>query len=302
MAVSDAKPTSILGVFCLHEGADDPGAREDALFRDIRLPNGTAKETRRARLDPLSKWWAEQLGEVGGSLRVLDVGISSGVTTHEWLEWFRRHGYEVTGVGVDLYIHAMLLRGGDVELLMTLDGRLLCATILGRRFSAEWGFDPFSRAKRALPVSFARSLSRILHACFARDLAQPPGRLEPCRMGARLGFEAWYVPLLANSARADRDLTFREASLFDLSPVTGEFDLVRAANILNDSYFAKTALQEGFAEIATKVRDGGQICVCRTDDSGRTSATLWRRCGDRFEVMARMNGGSEAEAAVASGE
>lgn len=302
MATGDANPRSILGVLCSCEGDAAAGVREDALFRDIRLPNGTAKETCQGRLDPLSTWWADHLGEVDGPLRLLDVGISSGVTTHEWLAWFRRRGHEVTGVGVDMYIHAILLRSGDVEFLTTLDGRLLCTTILGRRFSAAWGFDPLSLAKRALPVSVARAASRLLHACFAGGRVAPPGRLDPCRMGARLGFEAWYVPLLARSTRTDRDLTCREASLFDLSSVPGEFDLVRAANILNNSYFTTAELQEGFAEITTKVRDGGQFCVSRTDESGRTSATVWRRCGDKLEVTGRMNGGSEIEPSVASRE
>ena len=79
--------------------------------------------------------------------------------------------------------------------------------------------------------------------------------------------------------------------------VLGVFDAVRAANILNLSYFDRPTLTSMLAHLRDYLTPGGLLAVCRTLDDATNHATIFRRAADgRLEPLARHGDGSEVEA------
>ena len=72
-------------------GADQLEALEDLFFRNIRLPNGTNKTTYRRRLDDLNALARQHLPPKR-PLDFMDVAVSSGVSTLEWIEFLAESG------------------------------------------------------------------------------------------------------------------------------------------------------------------------------------------------------------------
>ena len=66
----------------------------------------------------------EHLGNVQ-SVRLLDVGISSGVTTLELLNHLEAHGCRVSGVGVDTCVHVFLKSFFGIDVLYDHAGNVL---------------------------------------------------------------------------------------------------------------------------------------------------------------------------------
>src|SRR5205085_2939957 len=89
--------------------AGEQAALEEGFFKGMCLPNGTHKTTSRGRLTDLD----DRIGRLlpaGVDTHLLDVGISSGVTTLELIDFLEIRGHRVTGAGADIRIHARLRR------------------------------------------------------------------------------------------------------------------------------------------------------------------------------------------------
>jgi len=227
----------------------------ERFFKHVRLPNGVYKTTERRRLDDLNAAVAPLL-PTGRMLELMDVGVSSGTTTVEWSEQLEVPHRIVAG---DLSVAAQWTRLGFADVLR--DDAIVYADVLGRVvdvFGGTW------RSRLALP----------LLELFARIL---PSRSFPL-----------VDPRLASSPV----ITLVQDDIFVPRPeFDGRFDAVRAANILNRGYFEEERLRAGAANLIRRVRRGGLLIVCRTDD-GVTDGSVYR-VGDRLEELARLGAGSE---------
>src|SRR5207253_1877652 len=58
---------------------------EDSFFHRLQLPNGTKKTTFRHRLDDVAIACNRLLKSVPAPIRLMDLAISSGVTTQDWM-------------------------------------------------------------------------------------------------------------------------------------------------------------------------------------------------------------------------
>jgi hypothetical protein len=125
-----------------------PQAREEAearFFRSIRQSNGTYKTTYKNRLDDLNRLVAGLLPPCR-PLRLMDLAVSSGVTTLDWVDSLDRLGVEYTMTAGDLNIRAYFLALGR-HLGVLVDGRgyPLQFEIFGRAV-------PNPPARRMLPL------------------------------------------------------------------------------------------------------------------------------------------------------
>src|SRR5947209_16147097 len=105
----DARVASVLQVF-VKEGSQltrGESGLEDSFFKSLSLPNGTHKTTARARLTDVDQLTGELVSD-RGAVRLLDVGISSGVTTLELIDRLESQGLRVGGVGIDICVRAFL--------------------------------------------------------------------------------------------------------------------------------------------------------------------------------------------------
>ena len=72
-----------------------------------------------------------------------------------------------------------------------------------------------------------------------------------------------------------------------------EFDVIRAANLVQPAYFDAPTLERVVANLRERLRDGGRLVVARTAEDGANHATIFQRSGDHFVVEASLNEGSE---------
>lgn len=268
-------------------------AMEDNFFRRLRLPGGVTKRTRRGRLADLDALVAEHL-PCGRRLELMDVAVSSGVTTLDWAASLRRAGFDFRLVAGDATPAAWLLSlGRRVEVLVDGAGRPL-------------QYDLFGRAMRSAapgPLAMLPWLGRLLTR-FALpwdgDLRRSLAARREVR--GRRPLRSQRVALVVPELLADPAIELVEDDLlaWGADPLAGRFDVVRAANLLNRGYFDEDALRRMLARLVARLKPGSLLAVCRTEEDGSNHATVFRRGEEGLEPIARLGCGSEVEELAAS--
>ncbi len=263
---------------------------EKSFFDCLRLKNGVYKTTYAHRLDDLNARLADYL-PAARPLQVLDVAISSGVSTLEWVESLEEASLDYHMTGIDLTTSGLMVSFGNRlhtvldrtkwPLLFEIDGR--------------WVSNP-PRKRHLLRHFF--SLALIKSALFV--WGQRYGEAEAGRMERVLGMPTrtrainLVTPRLANHPR----VTIHEGDILTESWQQGEFHVIRAANILNRSYFDNDALTRIVLNLRRHLTPDGILVVCNTDtdEEAVNHATIFALRADRqLNVLSKLNGGSEVE-------
>ena len=265
-------------------------ADERSFFASLRLRNQTYKTTHERRLDDLNDLVLPLLPAVS-PLNIMDVAVSSGVTTLEWSE-------ALTAAGIAHHITA-----GDVVLkafLISLGSYVhVLADATGYPLQFEfWG--------RAVPNPIIRRRDRVyrpaiafVNAQLARHFASLRRALDAhaaphvVRRGRIVCRELMLVsPTLAKSTHVE----FVEDDIQHNSALRGRFHVVRAANILNRSYFSDEVMAGMLANLRGRLQAAGLLIVCRSPHDGANVATVFRLSDTaRLEIVARLGGGCEVE-------
>ena len=97
-----------------------------------------------------------------------------------------------------------------------------------------------------------------------------------------------------------KNVTLVEDDLFVPNPrFLGQFDFIRAANILNKAYFSDDQLKLGLGNLTSYLKPNGMLLITRTTDVDRNKATLLSLDGQgKFQAVFSHNGGAEAAALV----
>jgi len=273
----------LYGGFYAANGADQE-LLERSFFTSIRLKNGTYKTTHGRRLDDLNDLVNRYLPR-GRRLDLMDVGVSSGITTMEWMNSLDRLGIQHHMTGGDLTLRAWLVSlGRHLHVLVDADQYPLQYDVFGRAVpSPPWGRQ---RAMYALPVTL---LNFVIATRYA---VHEPG------MGALTR-----RPLTLVSPRLieRKNVEFVEDDITKSTGWPRRFAAVRAANILNRGYFDETTLAGIVRRLRSRLVDGGLLIVCRTDEASRNRATVFSLDQHRrFRIVTRLNDGAELESLVLS--
>lgn len=262
-------------------------------FDCLRLKNGVYKTTYARRFDDLNKWIAEYFPAIR-PLQVLDVAISSGVSTLEWVQILAEAGIDFHMTATDLTIAGTVVSFGKRlhavlddskwPMLFEIDGHW----VSGRPRKRDILRHPFSLAliKSALVVSMARD--RVSKAYGTQHIFGVPTTTRSISL---------VTPQLTNHSR----VTVRAANILSESALEGTFHVIRAANILNKSYFDNHALTRILHNLRCHLAIGGILIVCRTDphQEGLNRATVFELNEKKqFIAKSRLNGGSEIEELV----
>jgi SAM-dependent methyltransferase len=255
----------------VYEAAAAPS--EDAerrFFTRVRLPSGVYKTTESHRLDDVNRV-ATRLLPRDRPLELMDVATSSGITTLEWSEHLRAEGMAHHLVAGDSHVEGVWLSLGRSDILLDRGCRhVLFADILGR--SVDVGGDSM---RTTLVVGALRLLAQ----------ASPVLRLPVRR-----------VQLVSPRVRDCATVTVVEDDIFALNQeLTGRFDALRAANILNRHYFDDRRLRAAVANLRGRLRPDGLLIVCRTHADGTNHGTFFRLARSGWVVAARIGEGSEIE-------
>ena len=262
------------------DGGPRDAAAEDAFFRNLKMRNGSFKRTRTNRFAEIERAFGPELSRRAASLRsVLDVAVSSGITTAEFAEFLDRLGARVSLTATDLFIDAAIVNlAPGLRALVDREGWPLQYDVRGRAVRAWTRRLDYLTLTAPLRHAARLSCQRKARALLAAGQARPARMVSPRLLGR------------PDISVATDDILTRNPSF------VGGHDLVRAANILNRTYFAPADLARGIANVASYVAPGGLLIVTRTSDDGRNSGTLFSREDDGgFSVLARVGNGSEVE-------
>jgi hypothetical protein len=258
--------------------------RESEFYSRLKMSNGTFKMTRPARFDAFEANFGPAIGARRERIRrVLDVGVSTGVTTLEFSKFLRGLQIDARITATDLYIDAALMDAAPgVRILSDAEGWPLQYDVFGipvRPWIRRLDYVTLA----ALPLTLARLLAhRRAKALIARGAAQP------VRM------------LTRETAETDR-VEFIENDVFAPTPsLERRFHLVRAANILNLTYFPAERIAVALGNLRRYMAGpGSMLWISRNGVNGGESGTLFELRGDgRFEVLSRAGEGSEIESLV----
>ena len=274
---------------------------ERRFFASLRLRSGVFKSTDAGRMPELDELVTQHLPR-DRSLTLMDVAISSGVTTADWMRHLDASCIEHRMVASDLCIEAWLLSMGErIHVLVDRSGYPLQYDVFGRGVRT-------SSARAAVDLPLA-----LLRRC-VKGLTRLHGRWRGCRGELRPndalsalcaaetvhdGFWGVRRVLLISGQLAGRGnlLLLEEDLLTPPSPeLVGVFDAVRAANILSRSYFSDEQLRAMIANLRVRLVPGGLFVVCRTEDDGTNNATIFRLGKDGgFEVVDKLGNGADVK-------
>jgi SAM-dependent methyltransferase len=257
---------------------------EAAFYGRLKMRNSTFKLTRASRFaeieEAFGKFFADRAANVHA---VLDVGVSTGITTIELADFLRSRGSSVKITATDLFIDAHIVepfRG--LRVLADPTGWPLQYDLYGKAIR------PWIRRLDYVTLAFVPlMLARLALRNRVRALIQQ-GESKPVR--------------LVSTRLAERsDISFIEDNILIRSPdLARRFDLVRAANILNRNYFSDQDLRNAIENIRSYLRGPGVLfLVTRTNAAQVNAGTLFELGKDQtFKVLARVGAGSEIEKLV----
>jgi hypothetical protein len=251
------------------------------------LRNGTRKTTWHRRLDDLNAL-VQPLLPLQRPLEIMDVAVSSGISSAEWLVSLERAGIECHLLAGDAVVDAFLISlGRGLRALCDKTGHLMQLDIAG----APIRMPPPRRRDRIRykPLMLLMKAAARLFTPAARARSQSAN--QPLR---RLGMTCHPVTLMSPSLRRHPQLRSVEDDILVNTSYVQRFHVLRAANILNRAYFDVATLERMLINLRTRLLPGGMLIVCRTNESGANNATVFTLEEDgRFHTIARLNEGSE---------
>lgn len=266
--------------FSTNPGELGPEA-EERFFCAIRTSNRTTKQTAKDRFKSLNdRLMAHLQGQAID--HVLDVGVSSGITTIELVEAFRSIGAAPQVAATDRWSHAYVVPvGWNCGALLDENGELLQMELFGTAMRS-WS----RRLDYVTGMALVRSALAAIIGARARRIMQAPSR------------SAQAVELVTPRLKAVPQISLMKDDVLALNPsFVGKFDFIRAANILNKGYFPTDALTLALSHLASYLRGpGAWLLINRTHPNEANHGTLFR-LGEqgRLQPVERFGGGSEIE-------
>ncbi|MHC2258102.1 hypothetical protein ACVILK_007794 [Bradyrhizobium embrapense] len=255
--------------------------QEAAFFASIRLRNGTYKTTDHHRLDDLNMLVIGEWKKLGSKpSQIMDVGVSSGISSLEWADALTRADIDAKILATDLCMRGSLVRLlPGYEVLLDRDGKVLQHIVANR--PVRWYLNG--------PRDFLKGTGFVVAAL--NTLAGVLLPLTNMREGGR------DVLLVNPRARDDARLSFAEDDILAPNParLRGRFDAIRVSNLLNHGYFNETQLRRAVSNLRDRLVGAGSfLIVNRTLANGTNHGTLFRlSCANKFEVVAELREGSE---------
>ncbi|MDT5123033.1 MAG: hypothetical protein QOC96_2515 [Acidobacteriota bacterium] len=290
----ERRPTPTARQLYLSPPLPDEAAQEILerdFFSSIRLRNGTYKYTYSHRLDDVNESVMGLLPQAR-PLRLMDVAVSSGISTLEWVAALEHAGIKHEMVAGDLSVNAYLLSvGKHLHALTDATGYPLQFDLFGKAIP-----NPPWRRHRALYFFPLRLLNKALAAKFGEAVDDHSKAMKE-QSAAPNSVNCQRIALVSPRLQQQAGLQVVEDDILSDTPPTADgFHVLRAANILNRSYFDDETLVHIANNLRRRLTPGGLFIVCRTDDTGVNHGTVFALTSSgEFEDVARIGNGSEVE-------
>jgi len=207
--------------------------------------------------------------------RVLDIGISSGVTTFDLMNTLQENGYAPQIHAVDRVI---TIRKKEFAF-----GSLFFEARTGHLLQIEMGGIGVRNHLRRRDFLTGAFLWRAPLLAWAR-------RLKPDPNTSTANFVA---PELTGNSK----VSVREFDILNPWPAeVQEMDVIRIANLMQSVYFSEAQLKLLAEKISAACRGAGSIVVVCREYKGKLDASFFRMSSDRsLEVIHRVGGGSPSQ-------
>ena len=255
--------------------ADDEEAQvlQSAVLSRMRFRNGTYKRTSPNRFDGFDQRLIKVANEAfpQGAIQILDVGVSDGSTSAALVRSFKKQaGRKVELLGIDRYMNVEIRRHKKRPIQFAFDA---CGDLVQVR-CGNFVFNCHAlESWIRFPVN--RFLGNLLIPRWRRVFADGNGP----------DFNRNNVNLfgrLASSMKESGAMDLQEGDLFH--PPPGPFQLVRAMNVLNPSYFPSESLAKAVIALRSSLVDDGLLAVGSNENAGSpVEGAIYRRTETGFE-------------------
>ncbi len=257
--------------------------REKQFFNQLVLANGTLKTTFAGRLSDVNTAINGLLTELGREVRILDIAVSSGITTYEWARALDGAEVVYSMDAFDLCVDGVIYSREDTfNVLVDSDNRPLQFEVLGRVVENSFGESISRKLKRFVPVAALR----VAHGIY---------RHLPGAYTQRIP-----VKLVTRHLRKSKNIQVFEYDLESIEQLPRSYDVIRAANILNLAYFDTSFIKDAVLKVAARLNSGGYFCVVRTHSDASNHGTVFKKHSGGLRPILSIGSGSEIESIVAS--
>ena len=287
----------------LDESTATRALMEKEFFSSIRLSNGVHKTTSPLRLDDANQLLIAVFQKLGVAPETfLDVAVSSGISTIEWFESLQQARLRPSMTATDLTMTAYLVRlFHRCNVLIDTKGFPLQYEFCGLALR-PWSPKRFY----VLGHYFLTVLYRTLYRRFSKRLALSK-RLESLRGSPPTGGDPVIkaqIKLVTYRLRDKKGIELLDDDITGPTPahLRGRFEVVRAANILNRSYFSIPQLRDSVRNLRDRLAGPGAfLFIVRTEPNGDNHGSVFRLSDTgSFDVLSRVGRGSEIEDIVVS--
>jgi hypothetical protein len=268
-------------------------AVEDEFYESLRTESGSWKTTRRRRLDLINDLLFELLtSSKEAPSTVMDIGISSGITTLEWLAEFVRRGLGVKMIGTDvsLSVYSVTL-GRNFHVMIEPSGSILQLDLFGRGLRLWCGWrDYFNGSFIIRKTLGALARQRLARLAIKFPIKGPPAtRLADAVSGP--------YQLVTPQLRARHDVILADDNILAPNPreYTAVADVVRIANVLQHTYFSEEQIRMAVRNIRARCRGEGSLVVVCRDKGSVLEGSILRAGKGGFSLERRLGPGSEVE-------
>jgi hypothetical protein len=267
---------------------------ERVFFSRLVVQNGTFKTTNHRRMDDLNELVSKHL-PADRPLRIMDVAVSSGISTVEWLSSLESGGVECSMVAGDLFVDGFLIsQRNGLQVLVDRTGTPLQYDVKGHAIGT-----PIGRRGRILHPFAVWQLQRTAQRFQTTRTSVPTADLDRALAAQDLKYRP--LKLVSTSLRNFARLEVVEDDISAGGRFERSFHVLRAANILNLGYFSPEVLTGMLRNLRSRLQPGGLLVICRTDHSNVNNATLFTLTSSgKLEPVARLNEGSEVEHVVSA--
>jgi hypothetical protein len=285
--MSKKAPTVREIFFGSETSSEEQRLMEQEFFARVLLPNGTFKTTYPNRLDDINQVFLRHLVNCSDRpIKIMDVGASSGLSTVEWYGYLSsfKVDCDITAADLIMYATVVTLRFMNIAALVNANGDMIHFDLFG----TGWSPQPKRR-----PVHL-----NTLRTFVIRTLFRAAETIDRTANGFLLSRQT--IALLTREFSPSNKLHVVEDDLLakNRPEFCRAFDVIRAANILNLSYFPVDVLGRMLITLKQRLKANGRLIVVRTDLNGENNASLFVLSNNRFVVADRFGKGSEIEALI----
>jgi len=261
---------------------------QERMLSQFSLHNRTFKYTITRRFPDFDRLAVSEIASrfpAGQPVRVHDIAVSDGRTSYDfYTELSRLYRDRLAFVASDYapYVYVLKRTHSARRIVIDDDAHILQVTtppfvFNTVRFESVWLY-PVNHIVRQLVVRL-----------YARPLLSAYQSGEPDVKRRR-------IDLLCPEYRScvEKTVNCRFESYDILSGPTEQFDVIRAMNVLNQSYFSRAQLQRGVANIVRSLNDNGLfIAGSNTKQGTVVNGGVFRKSGDSLVTVATSGEGSK---------